>query len=801
MAAQTTLADINATLQKMKVGQDKVLDELQDQDKSSAQRAKDRLKEPKKPGSGGPGGPGGGPQKPQSKLTKTNVATLAGIGGIGAFLATAFKDEINGAIKDMNPFGPDSMFGKAWDGLAGVLEKVNNPLTTLSTSLLGTLKGFSTANKQLDAQNAARKADNAARKAAQKQLAAARAEELKATKDRIKAEKDRIKAEKLAAKEAAKLKAQPPKPAPAAGAPKPEAVKAAGAAKPAKIPMSGDPGVKPGDTVRAKSGNLKVAGIDGTATTINPDDAKGKAEIMKAAEKDGGKSLKSATPKPDVKVEAPKAATSQARVNAAVGGAQTGGAGGAGAPKPEAIKAAGAKPTPGPASSLAATEADKAVKVEKAATAKVEKIKAAQAIKPQKIAGVQIPKWLTKTFGTLKSLHSTLRAWIGTPLAKSLGWVAKIGTKLLWPLTAVMVTVDLVMNEAKAGQVPKEETIKNRWKIIGEAAGGILGGLLGACIGSIIFPGIGTFILGMILGILGSYAGGKLGEIMYTLTTHGVSAAMAMLPTPKEMAVKAWEILKGSAEGAADMVIDAGKWVGRSIGDATSAAGSYISGKAAKAYEMVKGGAKAAADTVKEVGGVVADKAKMLAAKAADTAVGRGAAAVGGAVAEGAEAAYEGAKDLGKSALGFFGFGGSDDEEKPAAKAAKAGDVKPKPIDVSGVRTRAATDEEKAEFGVGTGIPMDIKGGALSAGGMVGDMGEQAKGMQALMGAAGGEGDNTDAFNALANSISATNKAVQQMAETMAQSGGNQGGASSPAPPVILGNNDRDLAQKTLIGL
>ena len=93
MAAQTTLADINATLQKMKVGQDKVLDELQDQDKSSAQRAKDRLKEPKKPGSGGPGGPGGGPQKPQSKLTKTNVATLAGIGGIGAFLATAFKDE------------------------------------------------------------------------------------------------------------------------------------------------------------------------------------------------------------------------------------------------------------------------------------------------------------------------------------------------------------------------------------------------------------------------------------------------------------------------------------------------------------------------------------------------------------------------------------------------------------------------------------------------------------------------------------------------------------------------------------
>ena len=68
MAAQTTLADINATLQKMKVGQDKVLDELQDQDKSSAQRAKDRLKEPKKPGSGGPGGPGGGPQKPQSKL-------------------------------------------------------------------------------------------------------------------------------------------------------------------------------------------------------------------------------------------------------------------------------------------------------------------------------------------------------------------------------------------------------------------------------------------------------------------------------------------------------------------------------------------------------------------------------------------------------------------------------------------------------------------------------------------------------------------------------------------------------------
>jgi len=83
------------------------------------------------------------------------------------------------------------------------------------------------------------------------------------------------KGEKATAVALMKKGTKPPAPKPSAETP--------GATKdaPAKEPT----GVKPGDVVTSAAGNKVLAGVDGSPTTVKPDDAKGKAAIMKAAGK------------------------------------------------------------------------------------------------------------------------------------------------------------------------------------------------------------------------------------------------------------------------------------------------------------------------------------------------------------------------------------------------------------------------------------------------------------------------------------------------------------------------------------
>lgn len=81
--------------------------------------------------------------------------------------------------------------------------------------------------------------------------------------------------------------------------------------------------VKPGDVVTSKAGNKVLAGADGKPTTIKPGDAKGKAAILKAADKAG--TTKGVTPKPAAGAAAPKPGAAPAKP-------ATGGGGGGRAP-------------------------------------------------------------------------------------------------------------------------------------------------------------------------------------------------------------------------------------------------------------------------------------------------------------------------------------------------------------------------------------------------------------------------------------------------------------------------------------
>lgn len=73
-------------------------------------------------------------------------------------------------------------------------------------------------------------------------------------------------------------------------------------------------GVKPGDVVTSAAGNKVLAGVDGTPTVVKPGDAKGKAEIMKAAGKGVDTPQKQPAPKVTKKVTS-KAAQNNTKSN------------------------------------------------------------------------------------------------------------------------------------------------------------------------------------------------------------------------------------------------------------------------------------------------------------------------------------------------------------------------------------------------------------------------------------------------------------------------------------------------------
>lgn len=693
---------------------------------TSAEEAKRRLKKPAGAGTAAGKKESIGTMAKQAKTEGSDLLKALGLGALGASLGLAFQDEIIGSFKKgfTDLFGgKDSLLGGAINSIVGLLDELENPLGALSTGLATGLNRFTkwvdtTVNKPLLP---------------------------KTTTTTTGTEPERGQGNRTTG-------TQPP----------PEPEKPVAQTRRQTQIENND---RARNLTKAQQAELEKKGLkvgkDGAIT-----DSKGrmvKAETAKQALDDVKAKGPSAQALDDIKKAAPEArasqaklvgqgsaplATNQAAVNNAVATAE----------KPNTA----ASSKPGGAGSAATPQA--AASAPPPPQANAPAIKPTAAAKPKANAFIKVAK---KIGAALKGIYDTVSKFIATASKYSgIKWVAKLGGKALGPIAALITLFMLGKNELDPS-ISDEERMKNRFVLLGEAAGGVLGGVVGALVLSII-PGLGTLIGGILGGIVGAFVGGNLGLFIYKCCKDGVKETiMATFKSAEEIAKKALAYLK--EKGIKGLSEDAGELIGKGA--------DYVAGLASSAAAAVSDAAGAAYDAAAESASQAKEfaAAKLSAAGDAikDSAVGRG-------VSSAADAVSEKASKIGSSIKGFFGFGSKDDKvEKPGMKGNQ--------------------DESYWEGGLGSSAA-----GALAPG--VPDT--QTKGSQTINNAAqqaammdmfGSGGGTESALAAIVqNSTEQTKAILAALAKIDAKASG--GGSGMPVIVPVGGGSSGGLGRKTVIG-
>lgn len=705
---------------------------------TSAEEAKRRLK--KTPGAGTAAGKKEslGTMAKQAKTSGGDLLKALGLGALGASLGLAFQDEIIGSFKKgfTDLFGgKDSLLGGAINSIVGLLDELQNPLGALSTGLATGLNRFT------------KWVDTTVKKPiltpTPTPTPTPDADKNRGQGNRTTGTQPAPEPEKPVARTARQTQIE-----------NTDRARNLTKAQQAELEKKGfkvdkDGAVTKTDGKVAKAADVKQALDDvkakgpSAAAIKAADDAAPKAQASRARVVGQG-----ATP----------LATNQAAVNNAVATAE----------KPAA--AASSKPGGSAGSAAAPQAAAPSPPPTQAAPA----IKPTAAAKPQPNAFIKVAK---KIGAALKGIYDTVSKFIASASKYSgIKWVAKLGGKALGPIAALITLFMLGKNELDPS-ISDEERMKNRFVLLGEAAGGVLGGVVGALVLSII-PGLGTLIGGVLGGIIGAFVGGNLGLFIYKCCRDGVKETiMATFKSAKEIAAKALAYLK--EKGIKGLSEDAGELIGKGA--------DYVAGLASSAATAVSDAAGAAYDAAAESASQVKDfaAAKLSAAGDAikDSAVGRG-------VSSAADAVSEKASKIGSSIKGFFGFGSKDDKvEKPGMKGKQ--------------------DESYWEGGLGSPGP-ETKPPGTAAGAMApGGSDTQTKGSQTINNAAQqaammdmfGSGGRTESALAaiVQNSTEQTKAIIAALAkiDAKASSGGNSG---MPVIVPVGGGSSGGLGRKTVIG-
>ena len=727
---------------------------------TSAEEAKERLKKPKTPGAGTDAGKKEtiGQMASDAKSKGGGLLKMLGLGALGASLGLAFQDEIIGTFKKgMTDLfgGKDSLLGGAVNSIVGLLDNLQNPLGALTTGLAVGLNRFTAF------------VDKTLSKPIIDPKKVPTATRTQTTTTRTTTPDPDPK--KTAAK-------GPDKPAArTAGQTRIENTdRARNLTKAQQAALE-----KKGFKVGKDGGIMKGSGMASAADAKKALDdvgAKGpSAKAVAAADEAAPKARASAA-----KVVGPgaaPAATSQVEVDKRMA-AKPGGGGG---PAPAA-----------PAAPAAGAGADVEAKALKPATG--------GGAKPKPNAFIKIAK---KVGAALKGIYDTVGKFVAKAGQYSgIKWVAKLGAKALGPIAALITLFMLGKNELDPS-ISSEEKLKNRFALLGEAAGGVLGGVIGALVLTLVFPGVGTAIGGVLGGIIGAFIGGNLGIFIYKCCRDGVVETLkSTFKSMKDLAKAALDYMKqkgikGLAEDASELI---GKGADYLAGLASSAAGA-VADAAGATYD-------AAAEAASQVKDFAAEKASAAVDAVKESAVGQGAIAAADYVKE--SAVGKGVAALGGAIGSLFS---SDDEEvekpDPEKMAGAGGEVSPtnkrkgrrgrrgrggrgggkKVTDVSGVTARAATDEEKAEFNVPPITPTGP--------------GAQAAGAQALGDAAAqqaGGGGTEDALAKIVEQNAQTSKAVVQALAKIDAKTGNGGGSGMPMMIPAPTPNMGGLGRKTVIG-
>ena len=593
---------------------------------TSAQEAKERLKK-KAPGAGTAN------RKKENviQMAKTakskggDLLKMLGLGAIGASLGLAFQDEIIGGFKKgMTELfgGKDSLLGGAVNSITGLLDELQNPLGALTTGLAVGLNRF--------------------------------------TAFIDKTIKTPIIDPKGPPKGPPKVTPQPTTTqttTPDKGPDKPDAR----TAQQTRI-ENDDRARRLSDSQKAK---LQQQGIgvkkDGTLGKLDPKTGKfmakgggvSAAEGKKLLDDVGADKASAKAVKMADAVEAPKARASAAKV---VGpGAAPAATSQAEVDRRMAAKpgGAGAAPAAAPAAPAAAAGAD--------AEAKPIKPASGGAAKPKPNSFIKIAK---KVGRALQGIYRTVLNF-AAKAGKYTGikWIAKIGAKALGPIAALITLFMLGKNELDPS-ISTEEKLKNRFVLLGEAAGGVLGGVVGALVLTVV-PFVGTLIGGVLGGIIGAFVGGNLGLFIYKCCKDGVKETiMATFKSTKEIAKKALAYLK--EKGFKGVVEDASELIGKGadyVTDLASSAAGAVADVASAGYDAA---AEAASQAKDYVGGKVSAAADAI----KESAVGKGVAAAAGAVSDAASAV--GSKVSGAiSSVGSFIGLGPDKPLSPEEKMAK----------------------------------------------------------------------------------------------------------------------------------
>ena len=731
---------------------------------TSAEEAKERLKKPKAPGAGTDAGKKEtfGQMAKEAKSKGSNLLKMLGLGAIGASLGLAFEKEIIGGFKKgMTELfgGKDSLLGGAVSSITGLLDELQNPLGALTTGLAVGLNRFS-------------------------------------------AFIDKTLSKPL-------IKPQP--------APTPTRTQTTTTRTPAAAATPDKPVARTGMQTRIENDDrgrrltdsqkeaLKKKGIgvqkDGVLRKLDPETGKfmtkgGGVKVEDAkellddvgADKASAKAVKMAD-----EIEAPRARASAAKV---VGP----GAAPAATSQAEVDKRMAAKPGGGAAAAPAAAPAAAA-----GADAEAKPIKPASGggAKPKPNSFIKMAK---KVGRALQGIYKTVLNF-AAKAGKYTGvkWLAKLGAKALGPIAALITLFMLGKNELDPS-ISTEEKLKNRFVLLGEAAGGVLGGVVGALVLSVV-PFVGTLIGGVLGGIIGAFVGGNLGLFIYKCCRDGVKETiMATFKSTKEIAKKALAYLK--EKGFKGVVEDASELIGKGadyVANLASSAAGAVADAASATYD-------AAAEAASEVKNYIGGKVSAAADAVKESAVGKGVAAAAGAVGDAASAVgskISGAISGVGSMLGFGPDKPLSPEEKMAKLDAEISDLEKDVAEDSMFESKANRKKDEEKLAALKKRREEMKAakdeGAVpvAAAGPEG----QAAGAQALGDAAvteaamsGGGGTEDALASIVENQAQQTKAIIAALAKIDAKA---SGGGGNGIPMMIPGGDSGGqggLGRKTVIG-
>ena len=722
---------------------------------TSAEEAKERLKK-KAPGAGTAVGKkeSVGQMATEAKSKGSNLLKMLGLGAIGASLGLAFEKEIIGGFKKgMTELfgGKDSLLGGAISSVVGLLDELQNPLGALTTGLAVGLNRFTAF------------------------------------------------VDKTISKPLIDPKKGPPKVTPTpAPDPDPKKTAAKGPDKPVAR-TAGQTQIENADRARNLT-KAQQADLEKKGFKVGKDGGIMKGNRMASAA-DAKKALDEAGAKgPSAKaVAAADAAAPKARASAAK--VITPGATPAATSQAEVDKRMAAKPGGGAAAPAApAAPAGGGADVE----AKPLKPATGGGAKPKPNAFIKIAK---KVGAALKGIYDTVSKFVANAAQYSgIKWIAKLGGKALGPIAALITLFMLGKNELDPS-ISTEEKLKNRFALLGEAAGGVLGGVVGALVLTLVFPGVGTAIGGVLGGIIGAFIGGNLGIFIYKCCRDGVVETLkATFKSVKDLAKAALDYLK--QKGIKGLAEDAGELIGKGAdyvaGLASSAAGA-VADAASATYD-------AAAEAASEVKNYIGGKVSAAADAVKESAVGKGVAAAAGAVGDAASAvggAVSGAISSVGSALGFGPDKPLSPEEKMAKLDAEIADLEKDVAEDSFFETKAGRKEDEEKLAALKKRREEMKAakdeGAVpvAAAGPEG----QAAGAQALGDAAvteaamsGGGGTEDALASIVENQAQQTKAIIAALAKIDAKA---SGGGGNGIPMMIPGGDSGSqggLGRKTVIG-